>query len=451
MGMEVEETQDGVLCHFHLSDNTPTETSEIELADGSKAEVIWKDILVEGEYPMSPGPGGATSQPMRVIASGESNYSTRTISMSDLEAAHDDGAFKYVTIPTRHEDQLLDNTGYVPKPKGLRRVEKKGKQVLQAALGFTEPDIKGKVERGTIPDVSAGIFFNWLNKHTKKKYRAAMKHVALTGVPFMGNLDPFKPVFASDDEIDVEKIEFFEFADDTSVDNSGSGDDSTGQSAEIIWDEKLGLSWLRTEVETALTPDRQQPDDGRPYVPQPSYYVQDVKVDGTNGQALAEEYFKGDRKRYVIPFTVSGDGVSLSPSTRWVEAREAMIAASDNIEERAVDVLREELGSALAEFGDNLSVGRMTLDHRIVIKNEQGSEWIADFALFSDGSVKVAPPEQWERTKAPNKPKEQKQRQAPPTVTLSDKIDTSTPRGRLEAARRRRAQQRGGKSTTMTK
>src|SRR5437868_5711725 len=136
---------------------------------------------------MTPTQGGAVERTLTVIAEGESSREQNIIAMSDLIESHKDGAFKYVTIPTSHKDGVLDNTGYVPQPTGLRVVEKDGAQVMQAALGFTEPDVKGKVQRGTIPDVSAGIFFNWLNKHKKKLYRAAMKHVALTPTPFMGN------------------------------------------------------------------------------------------------------------------------------------------------------------------------------------------------------------------------------------------------------------------------
>src|SRR3954465_3616299 len=113
------EADKAILFHLHLSDTNPVEEEEITLADGKTAKVLWKDVLVEGDYPMSPGPGGATSDPMHVITDGKSNIATKTIAMSDLEASHADGAHKYVTIPTSHHDKLLDNTGYVPRPNGL--------------------------------------------------------------------------------------------------------------------------------------------------------------------------------------------------------------------------------------------------------------------------------------------------------------------------------------------
>src|SRR3954469_12291233 len=241
-----------VLFHLHLSDTTPVEEEEITLADGKTAKVLWKDVLVEGEYPMSPGKDGATSDPMTVITDGNSDPGTKTISMSDLEFAHQDSAHKYVTIPTTHRDQVLDNTGYVPQPDGLRRVVKRGKTVLQAALGFTEHDIKGKVQRGTIPDVSAGIFFNFTNKARKKVYRSSMKHVALTPTPFMGNLDPFPAVFASDEDFEGEvQVQHFMFDDGTGVEST---DDAS--KGDIVWHEKLAMRNTLTQIDTALNPKR---------------------------------------------------------------------------------------------------------------------------------------------------------------------------------------------------
>src|SRR4051794_13495933 len=97
-----KEAEHAVLFHLHLSDASPIDEEEVTLADGNTAKVLWKDVLVEGEYPMSPSKDGATSDPMTVVTDGESDRSTKTISMSDLEFAHTDEAHKYVTIPITH-------------------------------------------------------------------------------------------------------------------------------------------------------------------------------------------------------------------------------------------------------------------------------------------------------------------------------------------------------------
>jgi hypothetical protein len=410
---KTSEEGSGELIYLHCADDGAVEEGEITLSDGKTAKVLWKDVLVEGTYPMTPGPNGAVDKPMHVVASGDSDAKTRTISMSDLIASHEDGAFKYVTIPTKHRDDLLDNTGFVPRPDGVRVVEKtrggKKRKVFQAALGFTEPEIAGKVKRGTIPDVSGGIFFNWLNKHTKKRYPAAMKHVALTPVPFMGNLDPFPPVFASDDlneDALTTDLHASHFVFDDSIDSGGTsggiGDPTTGtgdgaSTGEIVWNENEGTNWLREQIEVALRPPEPQ-DDGRPFTPQPYYWVKDVAV--TN-KALVQESFKGESKTFVIPFTPKEGSVEIAPATRWIESREAMIAASDdNFAELTTSAIREKLGIALSDMaGDgSYQLGDLTVDNRVRIKNEQGSEWVAEFSVQRDGAVHLAPAPRWKKT-----------------------------------------------------
>lgn len=447
--MSVKSDDQPVLFHLHMSDSNPVTEEEITLADGGKAKVIWKDVLVEGEYPMSPSSTGATERPMRVIAEGESDVKTRTISMSDVIEAHTNGAHKYVTIPTSHKDGVLDNTGYVPQPSGLRKIEKRGKQVLQAALGFTEPDVKGKVERGTIPDVSAGIFFNFLNKAKKKRYRCSMKHVALTPVPFMANLDPFPAVFASDDDIpEGTHVEVYEFDTATvdpaaETDNTGSND-SAAKTAEIVWNEKDGAQWIQSQLSEALRPS--QPDGGGDMVPSqptPSYYVTDVSQ--SKNLALVEEFFKGERTRFVIPFNVDGDAVSPAPATRWTEVREAMIAASDDndFDEWSYSTLVDRLNVALSDqIGKSDSVYRVdevALDNRMRVVNKgKGQSWLVQFSLLEDGAVWIQPSQEWESLEASDKPKDDAKRPASPTRAV--KLDDSDLNARLEAARQQRRQ-----------
>ena len=456
MTIHAEETQDGVIFHLHLSDNSPCEESTLELADGKSVPVLWKDVLVEGVYPMSPAPGGAVEEPLTVVRQGESDAKKRIISMSDLEFAHEDGAFKYVTIPTTHRDGVLDNTGYVPRPKGVRVIEKeiegKKRNVFQAALGFTEPDVKGKVQRGTIPDVSGGIFFNWKNKAKAKVYRCAMKHVALTPNPFMGNLDGFAPVYAADEEIDADKLEIKSFVFDATGDTGGSGESSTTTTGEIVWNETEGMGWIRDQVDAALNP---EPDPNQPPQERPFYYVQDVS---TGNHALVNESFRGKRTRFVVPFSKNNDGqIEISPPTRWVEAKEAMIAASDDSNDNkltfadlSAEKVKEKLSLALSEelggHADGYRVEEVSLDSRArIVSKVDGAQFVAPFVVRPGGTVFFAEPSsQWERL-APAPP--EADAPTPPAsapsnveIAFSEPIDTSSMEGRLRAARQRRRQ-----------
>lgn len=428
-----------LLIYLHFSDNSPGEEGSIELANGDKASVIWKDVLVEGEYPLTPGATGPIKRKLTVVADGESSREDNRVAMSDLVEAHDDGAFKYVTVPLKHRDEPMDNTGYVPRPKGVRVVEKpidgQPKKVLQAALGFTEPDVKGKVQRGTIPDCSAGIFFNWLNKHKNKRYRAAMKHVSLTPTPFLGNLDPFPAVFANDPDVDQEvQIQHFMFDDGTG--ESGGSDDSDASKGEIVWNEKSSLGFIRAAVDAQLNPKGESTEEGLPAQPRPAYFTRDVS---TNDTALVEEYFRGEQRKWVIPYEREGDDIKVAPATRWVEVREAMIAADDSFV--PAESIKDKLAVLLSDMSDDyqFTVGDLSLDRRVNIINQNTkAEYLASFVVLSDESVALDSAANWERIKAP----EQSVQSAPSRLVLSDQPDLSTPKGRVEAARRLRQQRR---------
>lgn len=455
--MAVDTDQPTNLIYLHLGDNAAVYEEEMSLADGKTTKVLWKDVLVEGTYPMSPGPGGAVDEPMTVTFDGESDFKTKTISMSDLMLAHEDGAFKYVTVPTTHKDGVLDNTGYVPSPNGVikstrekpgvRIIERDGKHVFQTALAFTEPDVRGKVERGTIPDCSGGIFFNWLNKATKKKYRAAMKHVALTPVPFMGNLNPFPANFLSDEgyeNVGEEiKVEVYNF--DTSTETATAPDKTTNSdnTAEIVWKEESGFRFVQNALNTALNPEQDPSSDGRPMQPRPYYSVQDISDGNT---ALVEEYFKGENKRFVIPFEKKDDGsISVGPSIRWVEVREAMIAASDkDFEDMAAASVLDKLSVKLSEqLGKTDTVYRateVTLDNRVrIVNNAKGKEWVAHFSFLADDSLWLEPADKWEVISASDAtPEPDAEQPAPdPVVNMSDSLVASD---RVKAARQRRRQ-----------
>ena len=361
-------------------------------------KVIWKDILREGEFAMTPGLTGTIAKPFRVVKDGVSSGSERVISLAELDANFKDRAFEHVTVPTNHQNKMEDNTGFI---EGTRIVEKKGKAYLQGAFNFTEPDWAGKVQRGTVPNCSSGVLFDHTRKADAKKYNAALYHVALTKNPWIPDLDPFNALAASDDAIDGSPlIEAFQFAEG---DNEG---DDTGTQAEVMWDERSGFNWVRGQVEEALRPEPSQLDAGLPEQPKPWYYVEDV----SEKLALATEHFRGAMTRFLIPYSRTEDGsVELAPSVRWQQVKEAMIAASDHIadafETMTPDAVTQRLTAHLSdEFGERASayeVEDVAVNNTVKIRNKQTQqEWVASY--FSDGTVtRLAPSSSWESIKAP--------------------------------------------------
>jgi hypothetical protein len=397
----------------------------------SGKSVIWKDILREGEFPVTPG--RKRKVPFRVVPTGPSAVTKDliTISMSELMSSYDGKAFESVTIPLRHpkpgdEDDVLNNTGFVD---GLRVVKKNDKHYLQAGLGFTEPDVGGKVRRGTIPNVSSGIFFNYHNKAQDKTFPTALNHVCLTKHPIMDDLEPFQKVYASDDAIDDGEFEItvIELADDEGDDNND---------AKIVWNEQMSTKWVVTEIRNQLQPE--QPEaEGVPAMPRPYYEVLDISREDT---ALVEEWFKGERKRWVIPFDIGDNKVTISPATRWVEVREAMIAASDDFEDKTYSVLlgrlTGELSDMLGDVGKEYAVENVSTDGRFSVKNiTTGATFMASYVEVPDG-IMLSGTSDWESLTAPEPPKPQPKSEEK-VVPL---YDTSTPEGRVAAARQQRRQ-----------
>jgi hypothetical protein len=160
-----------------------------------------------------------------------------------------------------------------------------------------------------------------------------------------------------------------------------------------------------------------------------------------------EEWFRGDRKRWVIPFELGDNKVTISPATRWVEVREAMIAASDEpFEDKTYDKLLEKLGAELSdnlgEVGKSFFVDEVSTDGRVKIKDSVNeATFLAAFVDFGD-RVFLSGTSDWERISASVEERPE------PTPTPSRFViyDETTPEGRVAAARQRRRQMLSSKS-----
>lgn len=163
--------------------------------------LVWKAICKTGTLALSPGPGQIdVEKPLELTPE----------LFSELKASVDEKAFPYVTVPTTHTNGLLENTGYV-QDVAIKASDDPndppGTQVLWAAIGFTEPEIEEKVKRGTIPDTSVGVKFNYRNKRTGKQYKAALEHVALTHQPWVDGLTPFGQSLSQEGVFDQQEME----------------------------------------------------------------------------------------------------------------------------------------------------------------------------------------------------------------------------------------------------
>lgn len=196
MGLSLSETEPIVFKELFCDDDTPPSVDD----DG----YIWKPVLRTGHWAM--GPNG---KPLSVIA-GHSNDPRRQIGLQDIVDAHNDGAVEHVTIPTSHEDAVEQNTGYVDQGKLKVIKGDDGVTRLWAGHRFTEPDIAEKVRRGTIPNTSVGLEFDYIRKEDGRKFPIVLKHVALTHRPWINRLTPFGVKASEDVDYEIEALVFSE-------------------------------------------------------------------------------------------------------------------------------------------------------------------------------------------------------------------------------------------------
>jgi hypothetical protein len=204
------------------SDTTPE-------ADG---DLLWKEAIFEGEFrhPQQ------RNRKFRVVGDGQSDADKGVIAISDLMASFENRAYDQVQVPLAekpnadHADYARVNTGFVKKLR--RRKREDGREALDVGILFTEPDVKGKVERGTVNNGSAGIWFN-VDKDDGREFPCALRHYALTNTNWISGAEPF--VKLSDDEEEDADHEI------VSIDLS-----------ETVWSPKDSLDHLREMVVGAL-------------------------------------------------------------------------------------------------------------------------------------------------------------------------------------------------------
>lgn len=443
-----------------FSSDTPVE----EEKQGNKT-VLWKDILRTGEIARTPG--RADKVPFTIVAEGRSSSSKRVIAMSDIIKSFDAKAFEDVTIPDGHPkpdridpktktvikgDSALNNTGYVEALRIVKKDVKLGDSVLkdchvlQGGMAFTEPEVANKVKRGSVPNVSSGIFFDFVRKADDRYFPCALNHVALTKTPWISGLESFPRAYFGDEILDGQdgvELEVLNFLDDNTTGTA---------TASVIWNDGNAANQVRDAISQALNPPRNYDEDSDisvPRQPRPYYWVQDVTHNEPN-LAQVEESYKGKTTKFVVPYSIGEDGsVEVAPATRWVEGKQAMIAASDgdgtfdpleSFAATSFGKLRDKLGIALSDLlGDeakNLSVKEVSTEHKALIENtKSGAVHLATWYGDSGSAVFFGDTSTWETITAPSNKVAAKR----PVPTATPVVDLSTPEGRVKAARQRRA------------
>ena len=299
-----------------------THMKELFLAEGKleldtdERDYIWKTVLRTGQWNLSPK--GSSEAPLRVVRDGVSDPTNNIVSLSELVAAFQDQAFEYVTVPLAqntfegdHADIARNNTGFV---RDLKIVDEDGVSKLKAAFDFTEPDIKERVERGTIPNTSVGILYDFIRKSDAKKFPVALAHVALTHRPWIDKMEPFG-VAASDA---VETVLSFEPA--------------PSEQEKATWKDAHSFKTLMDKLDSAL--------HNEPLKLNQNFEVVDIQP------GLVKIYNEAAGIEYFAPYTIDDDGVAKLPQYKewdWevVQAVEQPVEPETNEEPAAPEAAQE--------------------------------------------------------------------------------------------------------------
>lgn len=327
---------------------------ELFLAADSTAKVegiekdglMWYPIIREGQWAVRPGASGQKKRvPLKVIA-GKSKNQRREIGLEDIVGAFDDEAVQHVTVPTSHANTLVENQGFIDKLKismGEVKDKASGKMkkvsVLMGGYRITEPDTKGKMQRGTYANRSAGLLYDYVNTDTGKTYPVVLEHVALTNKPWITGMTSFGRKLAGATKLSIIGLSLSDdgpsddeyalaLADEVELEDDGDFLAVDG----ATWDHETSPNWLRAQVcqildearSEKLKAQRQQSKGDGLYVDYnypPNYRCIEAKP----GFALIGDGYGDDSNFWVAPISVNDGVVELSDFDQWTASKKAYV------------------------------------------------------------------------------------------------------------------------------
>lgn len=309
-------------------------------AGTEKDGLMWYPIIREGQWAVRPSTSGKKRRlPLRVVA-GTSSDQRREIGLQDLLAAHEAQAVQHVTVPLSHANTLPENQGFVDKMRIVDgKVKDKPVKVLLGGYRITEPETRGKMDRGTYANRSAGILYDYVNTETGATYPAVIEHVALTNKPWItgmvsfgrklrdGTADPVGldtvPMHLSDDGPEGDD---YALALTDELDLPDADHDFLAV-AGAAWEAETSPNWLKQQVNTQLRQARAKKIQARAN-------AADVGINGTPsmieefnpaytcveakpGSALISDGYDDNSNHWVAPMSVESGAVKMADFSKW--------------------------------------------------------------------------------------------------------------------------------------
>jgi len=196
-----------------------------------KDGLFWKVIAKEGKWKYSPGPGQKPiEKPLTFVSNGKSDKDKLVVSIEELKQNFDSNAKQYVTVPLTHQDRVEENTGFIKEM--IIDKDEYGCTLLKAGIEFTEPDIREKIKRGSIVDISSGIHFDYVKKDDGSRYNAIVDHAALTNHPWLNGMTKFQ----FSDEVEI--LAFSEEMSEDDLSAESSQLPQGGENVEVLEENK---------------------------------------------------------------------------------------------------------------------------------------------------------------------------------------------------------------------
>lgn len=362
---------------------------ELFLAADSTAKVpvqesdglMWYPIIREGQWALRPGgQTGKRKTPLKVVA-GTSTNQRKYLGLQDLVDAFNDEAIQHVTVPSSHSNTVLENQGYITGMKivdGTVKDQKTKKpkkvKVLMGGYDITEPETKGKMERRSIANRSAGILYDYTNTETGKTYPAVIEHVALTNKPWITGMVSFgRKLKDGTADVEVQTVglslsdegptddEYVVFlADDAKLDDTEM-DFLADATSGATWEKQDSPNWLKCQTQRILDKARSEKTakirgNAGSYVDYsypPSYRCCEAKP----GTALISDGWGDDANFWSAPISVVDGAVELAEFDKWAALAKAFVP-DDRPAPDADDLPLDEEGKP---GGGDLPVSRIKL------------------------------------------------------------------------------------------
>lgn len=328
-------------------------TKAQEKSDG----LMWEPIIRTGTWARRPGPRGQKRKmPLQAVLDNPNGDQRKKMGLKQIVEAFNDEAIQHVTVPLSHDNTLEENQGFIDrlkivKAKAKNQVTKKMEDVhvLMGGYRITEPDTKGKMERGTYANRSAGILYDYEDTERGKTWPIVLEHVALTNRPWITGMASFgrKVAGAGDslslsmevDDIDPTEDELLSMLSDVADDPELSDFFAD----EVIWDPTGSPEWARQQVNRLLSAKRTErltllraAGNTDPYDAAPYFSCRDVQ--GT--EALISQGYDDSELLWVAGFTVTDGKLALDDVKDWKKARRAVV--SDEGREDTITPLSEQ-------------------------------------------------------------------------------------------------------------